>query len=243
MSLPARYRDPAVLDRLAADYLTGGMAAAASRRARRLLDESPAFREAVASWRARLDAGLLGAQRIGQPSGALWARIQARIALEQPRPPLRGRAGAWGVKAWQRMSLGAAAVAAAAVAWALLLALRLPEPGGQAQTRMVAMLHASTGQAAAVLMVQSDGRFRFTELAGVRPPSRRSFELWLLPRHGAPISLGVAQAGRALYALPRAAEAALAQAKGFAVSVEPPGGSPTGQPTGPVVLVGQAHAA
>ena len=92
-------------------------------------------------------------------------------------------------------------------------------------------------------MVQTDGRFRFTELAGMRPPAGRSFELWLLPRHGAPISLGVARPGRVLYALPRTAEAALAQTKGFAVSVEPPGGSPTGQPTGPVVLVGQAHAA
>ena len=243
MKLPARYRDPAVLDRLAADYLTGGMGAAASRRARRLMDESAPFREAVASWHARLDAGLLEAPRLGMPSTALWARIQARIAQAEPRAQPRGRAGAWGVRAWRRMSLGAAAVAVAAVAWALLLAVRPPEPGAQAQTRMVALLHASTGQAAAVLLVQSDGRFRFTELGGVRPPAGSSFELWLLPRDGAPISLGVARAGRVLYAMPRAAEAALAQAKGFAVSVEPPGGSPTGQPTGPVVLVGQAHGA
>jgi anti-sigma-K factor RskA len=241
MKLPARYRDPAVLDRLAADYLTGGMGAAASRRARRLMDESPPFRAAVALWRARLDAGLLEAPRIGAPGVALWARIQARIASEAPRAQPRGRAGGWGVRAWQRMSLGAAAVAVAALAWAVLLAVRPPEPA--APTRMVAMLHASTGQAAAVLMVQTDGRFRFTELAGVRPPAGKGFELWLLPRDGAPISLGVPRAGRVLYPLPRAAEAALAQAKGFAVSVEPPGGSPTGRPTGPVVLVGQAHGA
>ncbi len=243
MSLPARYLDPALLDRLAADFLTGGMGAAASRRARRLVDESPLFREAVASWRARLDAGLLDAPRIGEPSNALWARIQARIAQAEPRAQRRGRAGAWGVRAWRRISLGAGAVAVAAVAWAVLLAVRPPEPGAPAQTRMVALLHASTGQAAAVLLVRSDGRFRFTELAGVRPPAGRSFELWLLPRDGAPISLGVARAGQVLYTLPRAAEASLAHARGFAVSVEPPGGSPTGQPTGPVVLVGQAHGA
>ena len=247
MTAPARDRDPALLDRLAADYLTGGMSPAAARRARRLMDESPEFRAAAARWRARLDAGLLDPQRIGAPSEAVWAGIESRIAAASAPPvplqPSPRRAGGWGVQVWKRLTLGAGAMAVVAVVWAVVLAVRPAEPARSAKARMVATLQAKNGAAGAVLMVQADGRFTFTELEGVQPPPGRSFQLWLLPHRGVPISLGVAQAGRTQYTLPAAAQAALVQAKGFAVSVEPPGGSPTGQPTGPVVLVGDAHAA
>jgi anti-sigma-K factor RskA len=65
------------------------------------------------------------------------------------------------------------------------------------------------------------------------------FELWMLPKDGkAPISLGL---------LPKQGEKQLANVKqivsllesGLAVSQEPLGGSPTGQPTGPVILTAQ----
>lgn len=247
MNAPARYRDAQLLDRLAADYLTGGMSAAAARRARALLDESPEFRAAVARWRRRLDAGLLDAQRIGVPSDGVWQRVHERIAAgaAMPAPPAAAGSAAagWGLRAWRRLAAALGAVAVAALAWGVVLAVRVPAPSAPAQAQMVAMLQSKDGAAGGVLMVQPGGRFTFTALAGVQPPPGRSFELWLLPKQGAPISLGVAQPGRAVYALPAAAQAALAQAKGFAVSVEPPGGSPTGQPTGPVVLVGDAHAA
>jgi anti-sigma-K factor RskA len=63
----------------------------------------------------------------------------------------------------------------------------------------------------------------------------RVFELWDVPPGAAPRSLGVLAEGR---------ETALKvpsffrEASALAVSVEPPGGSPTGAPTGPVVAVG-----
>lgn len=245
MNAPARYRDPLLLDRLAADYLTGGMSAAAARRARALMEESPEFRAAVARWRQRLDAGLLAAQRIGAPSDTVWAGVRERIATGQVAPAQPPAGSGWGLRAWRRLTAALGAVAVAAVAWAVVLTVRgpAPAPTAPAQAQMVAMLQSKDGAAGAVLMVQPGGRFTFTALAGVQPPPGRSFELWLLPKQGAPISLGVAQPGRAVYTLPAAAQAALAQAKGFAVSVEPPGGSPTGQPTGPVVLVGDARAA
>ena len=247
MTLPARYRDQAVLDRLAADYLTGGMSAAAGRRAVRLMDESPAFRAAVLRWRTRLDRGLLDSQRIGTPSDAVWKAIQARIAAVQtaPRaaqPPARHHGGL-GTLMWRRLALGASAVAIAALTLTVTLVLRPVERAAPAKAQVVAMLQTTSGAVGAVLMVQTDGRFSFTALEGVNPPAGRRFQLWLLPRRGSPISLGVAESGRGQYALPSAAQAELKQAARFAVSVEPPGGSPTGQPTGPVVMVGEAHAA
>jgi anti-sigma-K factor RskA len=69
---------------------------------------------------------------------------------------------------------------------------------------------------------------------GLTPEAGRDYELWALPSGGKPVSLGLLpQLGRARLTL-EATRAALLAAGGLAVSVEPMGGSPTGQPTGEV---------
>ena len=71
------------------------------------------------------------------------------------------------------------------------------------------------------------------------PPGGSSYELWLLPAEGgAPISLGVLAALDARLTLAEANSARLRAGARLAVSVEPRGGSPTGAPTGPVILIG-----
>jgi anti-sigma-K factor RskA len=64
----------------------------------------------------------------------------------------------------------------------------------------------------------------------------RALELWAVPPQGAPRSLGLVRADAAT-TLVRAQ--LLRDTAAFAVSVEPPGGSPTGAPTGPIVSVGK----
>ena len=67
----------------------------------------------------------------------------------------------------------------------------------------------------------------------------RSLELWALPRGGNPRSLGIIGTGnRASLKLVAAADQALRDVPALAISLEPPGGSPTGQPTGPVLYSG-----
>ena len=63
------------------------------------------------------------------------------------------------------------------------------------------------------------------------------FELWMLPNEGNPESIGLlpVNGGSVTHRLPAGLSALLRQSKGLAVSIEPPGGSPTGLPTGPVV--------
>jgi len=67
----------------------------------------------------------------------------------------------------------------------------------------------------------------------------RDFELWALPKNGAaPVSLGLMpSSGVAQETLSPEQAAALAQSAQVAISLEPAGGSPTHQPTGPVVFV------
>lgn len=66
-------------------------------------------------------------------------------------------------------------------------------------------------------------------------PSDKSYQLWLVPDSGAPVSAGLVEAdqesGAAVAHLPQGLAA-----KAFAVTLEPRGGRP--QPTGPKVLVG-----
>ena len=64
-------------------------------------------------------------------------------------------------------------------------------------------------------------------------PATNSYELWMVPTGGAPpVSLGLIPAtGNAALPLSAPALAVLAQSSALAVSLEPAGGSPTGQPT------------
>ena len=74
-------------------------------------------------------------------------------------------------------------------------------------------------------------------------PAGQDYELWALPKGGNPVSLGVLPAkGTSTRALTAIQKAALANSIQVAVSIEPPGGSPTGQPTGAIVFVAPLRA-
>ena len=62
--------------------------------------------------------------------------------------------------------------------------------------------------------------------------SGRSLELWALPRGGQPKSLGLVAGEKTELKLLAAADQSLGEVPALAVSLEPQGGSPTGQPTG-----------
>jgi anti-sigma-K factor RskA len=74
--------------------------------------------------------------------------------------------------------------------------------------------------------------------AGGRTP-----ELWVIPADGKPRSLGVVpEKAAAAMTVPPEHRAMLAEGVTLAVSLEPEGGSPTGAPTGPVVMTGTMSA-
>lgn len=66
-------------------------------------------------------------------------------------------------------------------------------------------------------------------------PAGKSYQLWLVPASGTPVSAGVVEANQQNGALLLRLTPGL-EAKAFAVTLEPQGGMP--QPTGPKVLVG-----
>jgi anti-sigma-K factor RskA len=65
-------------------------------------------------------------------------------------------------------------------------------------------------------------------------------ELWLIPAGDKPHSLGLIAPGRPVrIEVPRDLVERISAESALAVSMEPPGGSPTGQPTGPVIASGK----
>src|SRR5690606_26263636 len=77
-----------------------------------------------------------------------------------------------------------------------------------------------------------------SHVAGERAADK-DFELWMIEGKNPPVSMGVIPAGSVAHvSVPPAAREKLAQGAVLAVSLEPAGGSPTGQPTGPVVAAG-----
>ena len=69
----------------------------------------------------------------------------------------------------------------------------------------------------------------------------RVYQLWVIPTGmDQPVSLGlIPEAGERLLSLTTEQRAYVASAKKFGVSIEPLGGSPTGQPTSPAIYHGQ----
>jgi anti-sigma-K factor RskA len=119
----------------------------------------------------------------------------------------------------------------------------VPQP---AQPPVVVVLQSTGGDPAVagslVASFSGDGRAVVARpLTKVSLQSDRVLELWWAPEKGAPTSLGLIKADGATV-LSRGQLPGGLRKSGIdhmAVSVEPPGGSPTGKPTGPVVFYGK----
>lgn len=216
--------NPGLIDRLAAEYVLGTLTGAARRRFERWRESSPAVDGRCGYWEARL-LPLLGTVAPVAPSALVWPRIRARLALERSaRRPRRSLA----------LALAASVLL---VALGALLYWRV-------QPRALEMANVSAPGGTLLWHIEVSGRNGSAVALGVRagaltPPSGHDYELWALPKGGAPVSLGVLPyRGSSLQrALTASQRQALAVAQQLAVSLEPPGGSPTGQPTGAVVYV------
>jgi anti-sigma-K factor RskA len=229
------YARPDRADALAAQYVAGTLRGPVKRRFETLLPSHPALQRAVQAWQARL-MPLTSVLAPVAPPPDTWTRIEQRLwpaAVAHRLPWWRGLA-------FWRMASGLATVAT--VGLGLLLAnppaqdppvivvLQGTEAGGPARTSVVAS-------------VSADGRMLVARpVQAVAMAAEQVLELWAVPPQGAPRSLGLIAANGATV-IPRERLLTLRMdgrnTAALAVSIEPPGGSPTGVPTGPVVFAGK----
>jgi anti-sigma-K factor RskA len=247
------YSRPERAQRLAADYALGTMRGAARRRMQALLQAHPALSREVARWEDELLP--LAQDRTGHiprvvPSPAVWQGIARRLwpeSAEATNPVSADGRGSLLGRWWRSLPLWRAAAAVGVAAALMLMTLPgLRRPAAEGAPILV-MLQATPGgvQAGAAPDVQhavfvasvsgQGGALSVMPMHDMPAQSGRDFELWAVPKQGAPRSLGVM--GRSGVASVRRADL-MKDTAALAVSLEPSGGSPTGAPTGPVIAVG-----
>jgi anti-sigma-K factor RskA len=220
----------------AGEYVLGLLGGEERARFERRLATDPALRAEVTGWERRLAPLALSADPV-EPPPHLWARIEESLRAAPPRawvPPVRASRAQRGLGLWRAWALGATAVAA------VLAGLLIMRPAVLTPVRLIAVL--DDAQSRPAFLIKASPGVGEVSAAPVGKPDAagRVPELWLLP--GAdrpPVSLGVLDAtGRIDRPVPKDAGDLLTSGRAVAISLEPPGGSPTGQPTGPVAYTG-----
>lgn len=211
---------------LAAEYVLGTLTGGARRRFEVWMMESERLRRRVWYWERRL-ASLNQAVASQTPPATVWQGVERR--LWSPAP-----AGQPSPRRWQWIG----GLCAAAV---LVLALLPSAPFfSTSQSGPLYMGVVQNGKGQPLWVVESrpgNAVLRVRAVQAGDPVPGKDYELWLLPHSGKPESLGVLpdHGGDRHIVLSRQQETALRSSGNLAVSLEPAGGSPTGQPTGPVL--------
>ncbi|MBI3367296.1 MAG: anti-sigma factor [Burkholderiales bacterium] len=231
------YAKPQLADALAAQYVAGTLRGPARRRFETLQAAHPMLRAAVADWRARL-MPLTAVVTPAAPPASAWAGIEQTLWPASAAPV----AAPW----WRALGFWRGAASLASVAAISLAVLLANPPAGEPPVVIVLQATeagAPVGGGSFVASFSGDGRTLVTRpVQPVALTVDRALELWAVPPAGAPRSLGLISAqGVTVLQRDRLPKALLdsRNTAALAVSVEPPGGSPTGAPTGPVIYAGK----
>lgn len=204
-------------DALAGEYVLGVLSLEDRTRTERRIAADPAFAAAVTGWENRLSP--LNEAYGELPAPDLLPALEARLFPT----PSRAR------RRWFAPLAGALSAAALAVAVLVLL----PVPPAPAPALNASL--ASPGQTLtfAARIDPVAGTLTLTRMGGDDPEPGRDYQLWVIGAEGVPAPLGLIRQVQET----RPADG-LAAGQVLAVSLEPLGGSPTGQPTGPVLVTG-----
>jgi anti-sigma-K factor RskA len=233
-------------DLLAAELAMGLLDGEERREADALAARDHDFRATVARWTAHL-APMLGEVDPVDPPAAAWSGIESRIAPTTSNDAAGSNAAPSNVvqlrrkmNLWRGYSLAATAIAASL---ALILVARPGPPPAPAVTpTLVAMMQSDVGPARLVATYDpASRRLIVAAAAGMAPAAGHAHELWLIPAAGGkPHPMGIVSAvapNKMDVPMPMAGD--VREGATFAISVEPPSGSPTGTPTGPVIASGK----
>lgn len=222
------------LDRLAAEFALGTSPPRVRRRLSYVAQHDRVVAAALAEWERRLALLAEGVPSVTPPP-RVWARITSRLGLDTrattAEPPVP-----W----WSRLGVWRGLTAASFVVAVALGVAELARTPAQLGAPIVVVLAGADAKPALIATASREDHFlTLKPVANAAPAPGRVFELWALPQGGTPKSLGVIPTGR-IVTVPLSARAdeSLTNIPALAVSLEPPGGSPTGQPTGPVLYSG-----
>lgn len=218
-------------DALAAEYVLGVLPGDERRAVAARIEREPEFARLIDSWEVRL-APMASAYDEAEPPASVKQRLDARLF---PAPPVAGRSAGF----WSSLAFWRGLAAAAMVALVISIAVPFFTPAVDPAERFVASLAPQDSDVHYFVVYDGESRdVGLSHVTGARAEGR-DFELWVIEGENPPASLGVIPAGSSVH-MPVGEEMREKIEAGavFAISLEPEGGSPTGQPTGPVVAAG-----
>lgn len=215
-------------DVLAAEYALHLLSADDRRAFEARMQDDAALRELVRDWDHQFHALSDEFDSVAPPAH-VKAAINKRLFGEVKKPSQLSGAFGW--------LLGGGVAAVLALSLVAVMPLFM-EPQTLAPTHTAEISSEDRSLIVTAAFSADSGEFTVRRVAG-GPASGRDLEMWLIPDGAeAPISLGIVpNEDDARITLPDALRARLTAAT-FAISDEPKGGSPTGQPTGAVLAAG-----
>lgn len=203
-------------DALAAEYVLGVLSLSERAEAEARIKRDTGFAARVTAWESRM-AGM-NDDFAEVPAPDLLPKIEARLFPQADRPaPARRSFG---------LNFGwlSGAVVAAVLALATVAILAPPR-----QDPLVTL--ATADQRLSYQVTHFGDTLQVTRVAGAPAVAGQVHQLWIIAPGASPVSLGLLEDRPLVVDYPAPPEGFV-----FAVSVEPEGGSPTGLPTGPVIL-------
>jgi anti-sigma-K factor RskA len=212
----------------AAEYALGLMTPSEARAFEAEMAGNAASRAAYAIWVEHLSTLTDDIPPI-EPPAAVWTQIERDVNDAGPVRP----------KTWlQRLGVSPVLAAGLAAAIAFALLIDLPTRPAPFTPGYLAQVAATDGSL--IVLAAFDptlGTLRLERTAGAARPDR-VLQLWVIAGDAAPVSLGVLP-GDSVTDIPIPAILTEAVTTGvLAISDEPPGGSPTGLPSGDVLATG-----
>jgi anti-sigma-K factor RskA len=225
---------------LAAEHALGVLTAAERAAAEQRMARDPAFAADVEAWRERL-APLLDEVEGVTPPADLWERVLRMLPANDEFAGLRRK-----VATWRRATFGSLALAAASLAAVAIVASQPPVVITKTAPVSTPLLNANlqTTGGQPLFVAAYDPERKALIITSLVPPGtdpEHVHELWIIPADGQPHSLGMVEPGTSKR-VPMAGDMAPMMVEGgtLAISVEPPGGSPTKTaPSGPVAATGK----
>lgn len=218
---------------LVAEYVLGLLSAAEHDRVARLIADDQNLRAERDFWVSRFSA--LNREYEETPVPAhIYAAIEARAFGDVVKS--RPLASMWeNLMFWRTVATGALAVAVVAIGvnW-----LQPAADVSTLTTQLVAALEEEGSPVKFVALYDGSGNVRLTALSGQAVPDK-DFELWAIQGGHNPISMGVIPVNERS-AVPLAPDVMAGWGEGsvLAITLEQKGGSPDGNPHGPIVAKG-----
>ncbi|MEN9866491.1 MAG: hypothetical protein RL748_2081 [Pseudomonadota bacterium] len=226
---------PALIEKLAAEYVLGTLKGGARRRFETWMTQYAVLRRSVAEWQDRVQPLAELVSPVAPPLH-VWRNIERELSGSQQHLSL------WqgllqNARFWRNFGLTSAVVAV------FSLTLVLQPPVAPPLTSYVATLSNDQAQTVAVVSADANKRQLLVKLIGGQSLTpQQSLQLWAVPKQGNPVSMGVLAmegAANGQLVLPLPDNVTPQTIPLLAISLEPKGGSrnPNG-PSGPILYKG-----